>query len=381
MAIARLGAFFCARLESPIGFDELFRAAVTYTHAMQTRILRVDPQTPDPEAIDEAARLLRCGQLVAFPTETVYGLGANALDASAVAAIYTAKGRPAHNPLIVHVADISGAREMAAHWSSQADMMARHFWPGPLTIVVVRAPGKLPDIVTAGSPTVALRVPDCSIALALIRAADIPVAAPSANKSNLTSPTRAEHVFKHLQGRIPLILDGGPATGGIESTVLDLSGVQPIILRPGLISREQIEAVVGPVIMPNHKLPASPPPDSSRPLPSPGLMPRHYAPRAPLTMLPHDCAVTQIVEFVKAHTNHRIGWLRMKDDAEPAHPPVSAQVIIVEMPNAPQAYAAEIYEALHALDQADIDQIFVDAPPGDDPHWHAVCDRLQRAAH
>ena len=351
---------------------------------MQTRILRVDPQNPDPEAIDEAARLLRSGQLVAFPTETVYGLGANALDASAVAAIYTAKGRPANNPLIVHVPDISAARELAAHWSSQADMAARHFWPGPLTIVVVRASGKLPDIVTAGSPTVALRVPDSPIALALIRAADIPVAAPSANKSNLTSPTRAEHVFKHLEGRIPLILDGGPAKGGIESTVLDLSGVQPIILRPGLITREQIEAVVGPVIMPNHLAHAgdeSPPPDPSQPLPSPGLMHRHYAPSAPLTMLQRDQSLSAIMGYVEKNPTHRVGWLRMNmgDVLPPQFDP--NQIIIVEMPDTPRVYAAKIYEMLHTLDQANLDQIFVYAPPGDAPDWHAVCDRLHRAAH
>ena len=350
---------------------------------MQTRILRVDPQNPDPEAIDEAARLLRSGQLVAFPTETVYGLGANALDASAVAAIYTAKGRPSHNPLIVHVPDISEARQLATHWSSQADMAARHFWPGPLTIVVVRAPGKLPDIVTAGSPTVGLRVPDSPIALALIRAADIPVAAPSANKSNLTSPTRAEHVMQHLQGRIPLILDGGPAKGGIESTVLDLSGVQPIILRPGLISREQIEAVVGPVIMPRHMAHGANDNslDPSQPLSSPGLMRRHYAPHAPLTMLPSGQSLTTILDFTKKNPTHRVGWLRLNNDETPQPPPAPEQIILVEMPDTPRAYAAKIYEALHTMDQANLDQIFVDAPPSDDPDWHAVCDRLLRAAH
>jgi len=338
---------------------------------MQTRILRLDPQNPDPVAMDEAVRLLRSGQLVAFPTETVYGLGANALDATAVAAIYTAKGRPSHNPLIVHVADISQARELVTHWSSQADMLARHFWPGPLTIVLVRAPGKLPDIVTAGSPTVALRVPDSPIALALIQAADIPVAAPSANTSNLTSPTRAEHVMKHLQGRIPLILDGGPAKGGIESTVLDLSGIQPAILRPGLISREEIEAVIGPVSMPSHiahvendVTPA--------PLPSPGLMRRHYAPHAPLTMLPSDQTLDTILSLADKNPTQRIGWLP---------PPLSTdQLIIVEMPTTPRAYAAKIYDILHELDQANLDQIFVDAPPSDDPAWHAVRDRLLRAA-
>ncbi len=350
---------------------------------MQTRILRVDPQNPDPAAIDEAVRLLRSGQLVAFPTETVYGLGANALDPTAVAGIYAAKGRPSHNPLIVHVADISQARELVTRWSSQADMLARHFWPGPLTLVLVRAPGKLPDIVTAGSSTVALRVPDSPIALALIQAADIPVAAPSANTSNLTSPTRAEHVMKHLQGRIPLILDGGPAKGGIESTVLDLSGIQPAILRPGLISREEIEAVIGPVFMPHpmaHTADNDPPAASSTPLPSPGLMRRHYAPHAPLTMLPGDRSREAILNMAEKNPARRIGWLRMNHDDTPPPQLPTNQLVIVEMPTNPRAYAAKIYDTLHALDQANLDQIFVDEPPRDDSAWHAVRDRLLRAA-
>src|SRR5262249_34135404 len=184
---------------------------------MGTILCAVDPHSPNAEAITGAARLLRAGGLVAFPTETVYGLGANALDASAVARIFAAKGRPANNPLIVHVAEADEARQVAADWPEAAARLAERFWPGPLTLVLPKR-AIVPDAVTANGPTLAVRVPAHPVAQALLRAAGVPVAAPSANRSTELSPTRAEHVLRGLDGRIDVLLDGGPTAGGIEST-------------------------------------------------------------------------------------------------------------------------------------------------------------------
>src|SRR5438270_2167933 len=183
---------------------------------MPTEVLPVSAEAPAADVIARAARVLRAGGLVAFPTETVYGLGANALDAVAVARIFAAKGRPANNPLIVHVAAIDAARDLTAAWPESAARLAERFWPGPLTLVLPRA-GRVPDIVTASGPTVAVRVPAHPVALALLRAAALPIAAPSANRSTSLSPTTAEHVRRGLDGRIDLLLDAGPTAGGLES--------------------------------------------------------------------------------------------------------------------------------------------------------------------
>jgi L-threonylcarbamoyladenylate synthase len=185
----------------------------------------------DPAAISEAAALIRAGRLVAFPTETVYGLGANALDPHAAARIFEAKGRPPSNPLIVHVASVEAAPELAANWPEIADRLAERFWPGPLTLVVEKA-DRVPGIVTANGPTIGLRVPDHPVALALLEAATVPIAAPSANRSEEVSPTTAQHVVDSLGARVDLILDGGPTNVGIESTVLDVTQTPPRLLRP-----------------------------------------------------------------------------------------------------------------------------------------------------
>src|SRR5690606_26507278 len=193
---------------------------------------KVDPENPDPAIIHHAASLLRNGGLVAFPTETVYGLGANALDPGGVRRIFAAKGRPSFNRLIVHCAGISEARALAAEWPSGAEELGSTFWPGPLTLVLPKRPF-VPDEVTAGLPTVALRVPGHPVAQALLHAAGIPIAAPSANPSSRLSPTRAEHVIKGLGERVDLVLDAGESPVGIESSVVDLSGPLPVLLRPG----------------------------------------------------------------------------------------------------------------------------------------------------
>lgn len=233
---------------------------------------------PTAQSVAEAARLLRDGQLVAFPTETVYGLGGDATNERAVAAIFEAKGRPEFNPLISHVLDAEAARKLV-RWNETADRLAARFWPGPLTLVLPRIEGSpISLLATAGLDTVAIRAPSHPVAQALIRAAGRPIAAPSANRSGAISPTRAEHVAESLGERVPLILDGGPCLVGVESTVLDLSTATPTLLRPGGATREAIEAVIGPIAV-SDALPSG---DSARK--SPGQLASHYAPARPVRL-------------------------------------------------------------------------------------------------
>ncbi len=333
---------------------------------MLTHVLAIDPEAPQADRIEQAAALLRRGDLVAFPTETVYGLGANALDRAAVAGIFLAKGRPSNNPVIVHVADVADVGQVCASWPPMADLLARRFWPGPLTLVLPRLQ-LVPDIVTAGGPTVAVRVPAHPVARALILAAGLPVAAPSANRSTALSPTRAEHVHRGLHGRIPLILDAGPTSGGIESTVLDVTTQPPRLLRPGLVTQADIEAVIGPILV------AAAPPFTSSPLPSPGLLQRHYAPRTPLECVPDGVARA----LVLASAGARVGLLTLAPDRalDVALPGVQ----LLALPNEPAGYAAQFYAALHVLDDAGLDRLVATLPP-DTPEWLAIRDRLQRAS-
>ncbi len=311
---------------------------------------------PDAATIARAAAILRGGGLVAFPTETVYGLGANALDRVAVAGIFRAKGRPASNPVIVHVASVDDAKALTTGWNDTARKLADTFWPGPLTLVLPRA-DHVPDIVTAGGATVALRVPAHPVALALLRACGFPLAAPSANRSTQLSPTRAEHVARSLDGLIDLILDGGPTTGGLESTVLDVSVSPPRLLRPGLVSLADLQACVGVV--------ETGPVETATLARSPGQMAKHYAPRTPLELVEGDAA-PRVAELRAA--GQRIAWLTFADAAD-----------AIKMPDDPAAYATELYATLHTLDAAGYARIVVEAPPATDA-WLAVRDRLRRAA-
>jgi L-threonylcarbamoyladenylate synthase len=337
------------------------------------------PQTADPGEIDHAARLLRAGRLVAFPTETVYGLGANALDAEAVARIYAVKRRPATSPLIVHVASIEMAQSLVADWPEIADRLARRFWPGPLTLVLPKshvgadaflrlrsgpAPAEqssaasswtIPAIVTAGLTTVALRMPAHPIALALIRAAGVPLAAPSANRFTELSPTTATHVRLSLGSDIDYILDGGPCSVGIESTVLSLAGPRPTLLRPGGISRAELEAIVGPV--------ASAQEAQAGAHPSPGMHPRHYSPRTPLLLVKDGKLPRQGQGIYLQHQ----------------HLPSREFAQTIQMPAAAADYAAALYEILHQADAGNYNWIAVDLPPNT-PEWEAIQDRLKRAA-
>ncbi len=291
-------------------------------------------------SIKQAAALLRSGDLVAFPTETVYGLGANALDAAAVAKIYQLKGRPASSPLIVHVSSIEMAKTLVAEWPPRAEALARRYWPGPLTLVLPKTPA-IPDIVSAGLPTVGIRVPNHPVALELIAEAGVPLAAPSANKFTGLSPTTADHVRRAFGDAVP-VLDGGPCQVGIESTVVSVEGPEIRLLRSGMIGFPDIERAVA--------IPGSP-------HPAPGMHARHYSPRTPLTL-------SEAPDPRGAYV-----WI--------ARPAQAARV--VHMPAAAAAYAALLYGVLHELDAEGWPSITVEPPP-DTIEWTAVLDRLHRAA-
>jgi L-threonylcarbamoyladenylate synthase len=311
---------------------------------------------PTAETIGEAATLLRDGQLVAFPTETVYGLGADATNERAVAAIFEAKSRPHFNPLISHVLDAAGARQFV-EWNDMAEKLAARFWPGPLTMVLPRAKGSTISLLaTAGLDTVAIRAPSHPVAQALIRAAALPIAAPSANRSGAVSPTRAEHVAESLGDRVPLILDGGPCLVGLESTVLDVSGPTPILLRPGGVTREAIEAVVGPIAV-SHALPSG---EAARS--SPGQLASHYAPTRPV----------------------RLNAVTVSEDegllAFGAHPPAGAMLTYNLSPSGDLAEAAaNLFAQMRALDRPGIARIAV-MPIPETGLGLAINDRLRRAA-
>lgn len=309
---------------------------------------------PSQVEIEHAAALLRNGKLVAFPTETVYGLGANALDEAAVAGIFEAKGRPTSSPVIVHVSSIKMARSLVAEWPDAAQQLAESFWPGPLTLVL-RKQAVVPALVTAGLESVGVRMPSHPVAIALLRAAQIPVAAPSANRFTQLSPTTAEHVRQGLGDRVDYILDGGACSVGIESTVLSLTGGVPTLLRPGGISRAQIEAVFGPITHQTEVLTGA--------HPSPGMHARHYSPRTRLVLV-RDGALPR--EGRGAYLQLHIA-------------PRDNIANLVQMPKTPASYAAELYRTLHELDGENYDWIAVDAPE-DSPEWEAVRDRLKRAA-
>ncbi|MGO9936167.1 MAG: L-threonylcarbamoyladenylate synthase [Terracidiphilus sp.] len=347
------------------------------------------PQTGSPTVdsaeIDRAAQLLRAGRLVAFPTETVYGLGANALDAEAVARIYAVKRRPATSPLIVHVASIEMAQSLVADWPEAAERLARVFWPGPLTLVLPAACGApgvparppstltdetpvapllVPAIVTAGLSTIAVRMPAHPIALALIRAARVPLAAPSANRFTELSPTTADHVRRSLGSEVDLILDGGPCQVGIESTVLSLAGTPgestPTLLRPGGILRAELEAIVGPLSIGPV---ATAQEVQAGAHPAPGMHPRHYSPRTTLYLVTNGNVPDQGQGIYLQHH----------------HPPSRTDVTIHQMPQSPADYAAALYQVLHQADAGNYHWIAVDLPPST-PEWEAIRDRLKRAA-
>jgi L-threonylcarbamoyladenylate synthase len=318
-------------------------------------------------AVKRAAELLRAGEVVALPTETVYGLAANALDENAVAKIFQIKGRPVHNPIIVHVVGNEMAKNCVKFFPVLAEKLSKSFWPGPLTLVLARAE-KIPAIVTAGGETVGVRWPSHPFIQAVIRECGFPLAAPSANLSNQISPTNAEHVRAQLDGKISLIVDGGQSQVGIESTVLDLTVLPPAILRPGMIHAESMAAVCGEIQNLEFKT-------KNSALRSPGLLRKHYSPKAKLLVL--SWRDDTDLEFKIKNSKSKIENCFVIAHAKIPSGKNFADVSV--MPHDAEAFARAIYAELHRCDAAGAELIVVEAPPAL-PEWSGIADRLQRAA-
>ena len=321
-----------------------------------TRVARLKDIVDFKKEIDNAGRILQSGGLVAFPTETVYGLGANGFDARACHAIYEAKGRPSDNPLILHVADRSMVDAVAADVPLMAEQLMAAFCPGPLTLILPRG-SRVPDAVTGGLDTVGIRMPDHDIARAMIRSAGCPVAAPSANLSGRPSPTTAEAVLQDMDGRIPLILDGGPCSYGVESTIVDCTGSTAAILRPGAITREMLEELLGDVDL-DPALAG----ESSIPR-APGMKYRHYAPKAPLTLLegPADLMAQGMQEELKKRANQRVGVIASEEAAAYLRAFLPAERIVSYGKQGDlQSIAANLYESLRAFDDMPMDSLLAE---------------------
>ncbi len=331
---------------------------------MKTEVLPTHTRALFLAAVARAVELLRAGEVVALPTETVYGLAANALDAKAVARIYEVKGRPAHNPVIVHVASVEMAKRCVADWPAPAEKLAKAFWPGPLTLVLPRAKN-VPDIVTAGGETVGVRWPSHPFIQEVIRACDFPLAAPSANLSNQISPTNAGHVAKQL--KIKLIVDGGQAQVGIESTVIDLTVNPPRLLRPGMIHEQALMAVTGRLAVGGTQ--------SGEVLKSPGQLTKHYAPKAKLLVLKWRDEMD---------LNHQLSTInpQLSRPHVIAHTHIPSQAGfsgVSVIPHDAEAFARALYGELHRCDELGAELIVVEAPP-ETSEWRAIGDRLKRAS-
>jgi L-threonylcarbamoyladenylate synthase len=333
---------------------------------MKTDVLQTHTAGLFEAAVKRAAEALQAGAVVALPTETVYGLAANALDAAAVARIFEIKERPPHNPIIVHVASVEMARRCVRTWPELAQKLAAAFWPGPLTMVLRRSK-EIPKVVTAGGPTVGVRWPSHPLIQAVIKECGFPLAAPSANPSTRVSPTNAQHVRKYLGGRISLIIDGGHSQVGIESTVLDLSVSPPRLLRPGMIHEDALLAVTGELTLGFG--------DSEEILKSPGQLPKHYSPRARLVLWSWKDESQLQARIAKSGIPtakiHVIAHTRIPSGKE------FGRVSII--PHDAEAFARAIYAELHRCDEAGAQLIVVEALP-QTSEWRAISDRLNRAA-
>jgi L-threonylcarbamoyladenylate synthase len=331
-------------------------------------VLAVNPLSPQADVLAEAARVLQSGGLVAFPTETVYGLGARALDERALARIFEAKGRPTHHPLIAHVEDEARARSLAASWPEAASRLARAFWPGPLTVVVDRAPD-VPAAVAGGGPSIAIRAPAHPVALALLGALGEPVAAPSANRYQGLSPTTAAHVVKQMGDVVDLVLDAGPCDAGIESTVVDVRSDPPRVLRPGAVDLPALRRVLPGIEAQTDSI------RGAAPRVSPGMDGRHYAPRARL-ILADTWVEAQRIAYGLAGTGARAGLVTYEKRTTSVR---EERVLVRTLPRDPAQYARLLYRTLHDLDDAGVDAIVVQGVPNDDAWW-AVSDRLKRGS-
>jgi L-threonylcarbamoyladenylate synthase len=340
-----------------------------------TVIRQIDPVMPEPAIIAEAAAIIRAGGLVAFPTETVYGLGANALDGQAVTAIFAAKGRPANDPVIVHIADRPQLAQVAVAPGPLAERLMAVCWPGPLTLILHRAV-IVPAVVSAGLPTVAVRLPSHPVALALIRASGLPIAAPSANRFSRPSATLAAHVLADLDERVDLLLDAGPASIGVESTIVDLSGPAPRLLRPGGIAVERLEALIGPLERPTGNL------DDAAALLAPGLLSRHYSPRATMRVIVgrRDLARQRLGQLLAeaAVGDQAVGALLVDEDLELVDW-LPVQVERLGSERCLRTVAERLFAAMRRLDEAGVAVILTRSLTTDGLGL-AILDRLTRAA-
>lgn len=355
-----------------------------YRYHMQTEVIQVDAANPEQDLIEHAAALLQNGQLVVFPTETVYGLGGNALDVAAVEKIFAAKERPFNDPLIVHIADEDALDTLVTHVPPQARLLAQTFWPGPLTMILPAGP-RVPGLVTSGSPTVAIRMPRHPIARALIRASGLPVAAPSANRFMHVSPTTAQHALADLKGRVPLILDGGPCEVGVESTVLDVCSPVPTILRPGGVSLEELRRVlpeVQPPVQRQHKDQeyqgsAAKDVQTQR---SPGQLSIHYAPSVPAYLF--EGSVENMRAAMLAEIQHRqaqgerVGILIASADMPTFQ---SSGATIFTLGDTPEQVATHLFAGLRTLEDAGV-QVILCRSFEERGLGLAVRDRLLKAA-
>ncbi|MDI1276963.1 L-threonylcarbamoyladenylate synthase [Methylobacter sp.] len=321
-------------------------------------------QELSPDTIAAAGQLLQAGGLVAFPTETVYGLGANAADPVAVRRIFAAKGRPADHPLIVHVEGPDALDFWARDVPPAAWRLAEHFWPGPLTLILRR--GNAPLEVTGGQDTVGLRVPGHPVALALLKAFGGGVAAPSANRFGRVSPTRARHVRQELQGLVDMVLDGGPCRVGVESTIVSLAGARPVLLRPGAVALHELQEVLG------EKVDA---PAVDGTIRAPGMLASHYAPVTPLEVWPTEKLQQRAEEL--ARTGLKVAVLIIH--SEPCAITATPNIIPFPMPTAPENYARRLFAVLRLFDNAGLDVLLAEAAPETEA-WQAVKDRMRRAS-
>lgn len=329
----------------------------------------VDNLENNPQVVD-AADFLRKNEVVALPTETVYGLGGNAESDEAVAKIFAAKGRPGDNPLIIHIAEREQLTRFVAEVPEKAEMLMDTFWPGPLTIIFKKKDGVLSEKATAGLDSVGVRMPDHPVGQALLKACGLPIAAPSANSSGKPSPTNAQHVLDDLQGKIAGVLDGGPTGVGVESTVVDCTENIPVILRPGGVTKEQLEAVVGEVLEDAALKDASAKPKA------PGMKYRHYAPNAPLIMVSGTAEFLQRVVAEKQQEGLRVGILTTEERMNTYH----ADLVVACGKRAElETVAAALYDTLRRFNQAEIDVIYSEMFPNEGV-GHAIMNRLEKAA-
>src|SRR5690349_20136013 len=354
-----------------------------HTYPRQTIVLATPPDSIPPEAIALAANLLRAGEVVAFPTETVYGLGADATSEAALQRIFVAKERPLSDPLIVHLADASHLAEVARAIPPEAVRLAERFWPGPLTMVLPRN-ARIPALVAAGGDTIGVRVPAHPVALALLRAADIPVAAPSANRFMHTSPTTAAHVLADLDGRIACILDGGPTMVGVESTVIDLTTSPPRLLRPGGVTLEALHTILPDILAPAFAegVPPKTPTESTEPAHAPGQMARHYAPHTRLIVFDAtdaEALAAMLALAAEAQARgERVGALAADEEAATLE---GAGVRVARLGPAADlaSISRRLYAALRELDAAGLDLLLAHSF-GTQGLGLAIEDRLRRAA-